>query len=278
MSDSEIKILMIDGRTLALRISLIPLLMVHRYSLVAIMLSFTAMFLLKPYEYLERSPSWFAAPFLFFTIIAMLLLIVANIFLFWLCLGRRRMITLPSTAFSTVIMMYLTDNLLVYLINDPRMTGFAFVVKCIFTAVFAEVVMFFYFSIIYPKVIEEQGVEPEMLPEEPIAFERRYIDAGGVPIAVGEVLYLEAQQSYVNIVTLARTYLVRRKFSECISDMPEDMGKQVHRSYWVNRCAVADFQRLNQYSFQIVLNNGFNVPVSRTRSTEIEKWFRDLKK
>lgn len=278
MSDREIKLLMIDGRTLALQIRLIPWLLVHRYSVVAIMLSFTAMFLLKPYEYLERSPSWFAAPFLFFTIVVMLALVVSNIFLFWICFGRRRMITLPSSSLSTVILMYVTDIVLVYLINDPRMTGFAFLVKCIFTVVFSEVVMFFYFTIIYPKVVEEQGVELEATPEVAVVHERRYIDAGGVPIAVGEVLYLEAQQSYVNIVTTTRSYLVRRKFSECISDVPEDMGKQVHRSYWVNRSAVADFQRLNQYSFQIILNNGVKIPVARTRSTEIENWFRDLKK
>ncbi len=83
--------------------------------------------------------------------------------------------------------------------------------------------------------------------------------AGGVQAA--SVLALEASEHYVQVHTYDRKYLIHHRLRDAIEDMPESLGIQVHRSWWVARSAVVH-QRRERRRKLLVLANGTEVPVS----------------
>ena len=80
-------------------------------------------------------------------------------------------------------------------------------------------------------------------------------------IEARDVVAMEAEEHYVKIRTEARSELVYARFSDAVSQMPGDLGIQVHRSWWVADRAVAGARR-GARRYRLQLRDGTEVPVS----------------
>lgn len=91
----------------------------------------------------------------------------------------------------------------------------------------------------------------------------------------GRLLALSAEQHYVRVRTEAGEDLVLMPFSEAIASLPSDLGMRVHRSHWVSRAAVEKIRAV-QNSLLITLENGTELPVSRSFSGAVRETWSDL--
>ncbi len=78
---------------------------------------------------------------------------------------------------------------------------------------------------------------------------------------VRDVLALQAEEHYVRIHTGEGSELVHCRFGDAVEDMPDDLGLQVHRSWWVAESAVQSARRGSR-RWQLNLLTGIDVPVS----------------
>ena len=66
----------------------------------------------------------------------------------------------------------------------------------------------------------------------------KVIHIGAEKIRASEILYIEAQEHYVMIRTLAGSSLIRAGFSNVLTQLDDIDGIQTHRSWWVSRRAI----------------------------------------
>ena len=91
-----------------------------------------------------------------------------------------------------------------------------------------------------------------------------------IPRKLGlDVIAISAEDHYVQVHTTLGKTLVLYRFSDAIAEMPGDLGFQVHRSHWVRKSAITDFQKRG--SGQVLIINGtLEIPVSK-RFIEVVK-------
>jgi hypothetical protein len=80
------------------------------------------------------------------------------------------------------------------------------------------------------------------------------------------LLAIEAQQNYIQLIFPENTYTVLYRLKDAISLIPKDLGMKVHRSYRVSFLAIDKLKN----STTIILSNGKEVPVSRSFSNELK--------
>lgn len=90
------------------------------------------------------------------------------------------------------------------------------------------------------------------------------------PRLKGDVLWLAAQEHYVQITTTREVRTELYRFSDLVRDLQAAPGMQVHRSHWVAFAAIADMTRAGQ-STRLTLISGDTVPVSRTYRARLEE-------
>lgn len=78
-----------------------------------------------------------------------------------------------------------------------------------------------------------------------------------------EIHALQAEDHYLRVYTATSNELIRYRFSDAVGEVGHLPGLQVHRSFWVNKTAVANVRK-NGRSYEIVLKGGLEVPVSRS--------------
>lgn len=88
----------------------------------------------------------------------------------------------------------------------------------------------------------------------------------------GAIIWIEAQEHYVRIMTTKESRLVLARFSDVIRELSNIGGMQVHRSHWVLESAVAA-QRKEGQSLKLVLTTGDVVPVSRSFRQQVQSAF-----
>lgn len=90
----------------------------------------------------------------------------------------------------------------------------------------------------------------------------------------GELFCLKAEDHYLRIYTDAGEALVLCRFSDAIKSLPDNIGLQTHRSYWVARSAIKSTLIQAHRKF-LILESGLTVPVSRSRVADVKKagWF-----
>ena len=91
----------------------------------------------------------------------------------------------------------------------------------------------------------------------------------------GEILALSAQDHYVEIATVHGFHLNRMSMKEAVEMLPEKAGLQVHRSHWVAYNAMISLSRTSD-RYQIELRNGVQVPVSRSKVTEVKAFLKQV--
>jgi LytTr DNA-binding domain len=84
----------------------------------------------------------------------------------------------------------------------------------------------------------------------------------GLGIAsVGDLLYLEAEEHYLRVVTRHGSKLIRCRMRDAIAALPPGVGLQVHRSWWVSKAAVTCAAPAGK-SVLLLMRDGARVPVS----------------
>jgi LytTr DNA-binding domain len=83
-----------------------------------------------------------------------------------------------------------------------------------------------------------------------------------LPIGFGPVLALSGEDHYVRVHGRNRSELILVRLRDAISEMGEEEGLQVHRSWWVARAAVANMERSGR-AYVLILSNGLKVTASR---------------
>ena len=79
--------------------------------------------------------------------------------------------------------------------------------------------------------------------------------------SVDDVLALRAEEHYVRIYAAADSELVHYRFGDAVAELPESLGLQVHRSWWVAEKAVVSASRGDR-RWELRLVNDVAVPVS----------------
>lgn len=80
-------------------------------------------------------------------------------------------------------------------------------------------------------------------------------------LRAGEVAALQAEEHYVRVFHPAGSELVHYRFGDAVREMPESLGTQVHRSWWVADEAVIAAER-GKRRWQLKLQSGHSVPIS----------------
>jgi DNA-binding LytR/AlgR family response regulator len=101
----------------------------------------------------------------------------------------------------------------------------------------------------------------------------KFIEFGNNKIAQYEVVYLQALEHHVKMVTKSSEHVQRARLKDVIQILADVDGIQPHRSYWVPKQTILwagqDAQALSLYTENHV------IPVAGTRRLEIEKWLND---
>lgn len=85
-----------------------------------------------------------------------------------------------------------------------------------------------------------------------------------IPARLGtELLYIAVEDHYLRVHTRVGSDLVLLRLSDAVGELDPAIGRQVHRSYWVARNAVARIERAEHRTW-LVLTSGARIPVSRT--------------
>ena len=97
------------------------------------------------------------------------------------------------------------------------------------------------------------GIEPELV--EPAFLAKTH------GIRLDDVIALGAEEHYVRVFARDRSELIYARLGDAIGQMPESLGTQVHRSWWVADDAVVAARRgTRRYRLELV--DGSTVPVS----------------
>jgi len=92
-----------------------------------------------------------------------------------------------------------------------------------------------------------------------------------LPEGIGsEIIALEAQEHYTQVVTTRGKALVLYRFSDAVRELAHLPGVQVHRSHWINTKAIQTVEPANR-GYTITLNNGHRVPVSCSYKVKIQE-------
>lgn len=118
--------------------------------------------------------------------------------------------------------------------------------------------------VIFPEVYE---LPYQRTPEQPT---REVILRGSkIPIALVEVIF--AQDNGVLVSGLGQETFISRPFGVVVSELPVDLGFQIHRSLWVSRNLALNFAVEGRRHF-IQLPDGRRFPIARSRQAEYHNW------
>lgn len=103
--------------------------------------------------------------------------------------------------------------------------------------------------------------------------ERIFVRHGNnvVPVPLTDITHIEGQDDYVLLHAQDRHYLASLRIRDLESQLPHPPFIRVHRSHIVNLDYVTQLIRLPDSRFEVLMQNGDRVPVSRARSQEIRR-------
>ncbi|PCI78628.1 MAG: hypothetical protein COB20_06390 [SAR86 cluster bacterium] len=87
-----------------------------------------------------------------------------------------------------------------------------------------------------------------------------------------EVLRVSAQDHYLEIVCADQKVLLRGRMKDALSTLALCKGVQIHRSHWVASAHVKEVRRCGR-DVRLLLSDGAEVPVARSRSREIIQFY-----
>ncbi len=90
------------------------------------------------------------------------------------------------------------------------------------------------------------------------------------PNAGKRLIRLAMSDHYIEAHTETGMHLLHMRFSDAVKMLDTDHGAQVHRSHWVRFDEIAKVKTENQKTV-LVMADGFNVPVSRSRKKNLKE-------
>jgi hypothetical protein len=112
---------------------------------------------------------------------------------------------------------------------------------------------------------------PDALPGQKSFFDRLS------PPFTGQLIRAEAQEHYVKLVGISETRLVLYRFSDVLTELPETLGMQVHRSHWIAKDAIRSVIRKGNNT-RIIAPDGAEIPVSRRYAGQVSNWIAENSK
>lgn len=109
-----------------------------------------------------------------------------------------------------------------------------------------------------PQTVDVKDLSAEHHPKhfEPPRFLRKE-----PTIVVTDVVALSAEDHYVRIHTNRGSSLIHYRFSEAVTEMPRELGMQVHRSHWVKKNAINSLWKVGN-GHRLSLGGDMEFPVS----------------
>jgi two-component system, LytTR family, response regulator len=83
------------------------------------------------------------------------------------------------------------------------------------------------------------------------------------PIEARSIHWLEADDNYVHVHTLARSYLLRRTLSDLLAQLGEQQFVRIHKSSAANLAEIQSLSPLFKGDYEVVLRNGQRLRLSR---------------
>ncbi|WP_332368920.1 LytTR family DNA-binding domain-containing protein [Spirosoma telluris] len=114
------------------------------------------------------------------------------------------------------------------------------------------------------KVRQRLLAPPETAVVEPYFFVRENLSY--VQIAYSEVLYIKAQENFIQIVTQRQTYMPTISITKMEEQLKGDVFLRVHRSYLVHRSSIRQITKND-----IVLTNEETIPIGDQYRTQITR-------
>ena len=90
-----------------------------------------------------------------------------------------------------------------------------------------------------------------------------------------EPLRIQAQEHYIKVTTCLGSELIQYKFGQALKDLKQQIGLQVHRSFWVANVNIAGW-RQQKNNIELELKFGEPVPVSRRYEQKVKQTFTRL--
>jgi two-component system LytT family response regulator len=95
---------------------------------------------------------------------------------------------------------------------------------------------------------------------------------GMVPVAVSEIIWIKAEGDYVRIHTAQRSYLVTRMLTEIEDRLDPAQFLRIHRSAIIRTDKIAEVKGEGSSRYRVVLEDGTQLIVSRTRAPMLKRW------
>lgn len=97
----------------------------------------------------------------------------------------------------------------------------------------------------------------------------------GTPLPVAKVEMIRSTDDGFEAFGMGQTYAAKRRFGLVLSELPVDLGFQIHRSIWVSR-PLAEKHHRDGRTLYVSLSDGKRLPVARSRQSEFENWLKML--
>jgi hypothetical protein len=88
-------------------------------------------------------------------------------------------------------------------------------------------------------------------------------------IPINQIIYLKAEQHYLRVITMTKSKLFLFNLKDAISELPEHLGIQTHRSYWVAFEYIEKIQSHDDQKMLLMKNNAL-VPISRRNQSKVK--------
>lgn len=120
--------------------------------------------------------------------------------------------------------------------------------------------------VIFPEVYE---AAPSVDPDRKQPMREVILRGSTIPVALVEVI--SAQDNGVLVTSKGQVEFIARPFGLVVSELPVDLGFQIHRSLWVSRNLALNFV-VEGRRHLIQLPDGRRFPIARSRQAEYRNW------
>lgn len=119
---------------------------------------------------------------------------------------------------------------------------------------------------------EDAGEEPELSKDGNIYIKQNHVFIKDgykfIKVLLNDILYISAEDNYVNIKTTERDFLVRNTLAKTIDVLKKNFFVRIHRSYCVNTNHISTFAEN-----EVVVDNN-TLPVGRSYKEELTRIFK----
>lgn len=89
----------------------------------------------------------------------------------------------------------------------------------------------------------------------------------------GAIVMVKSEEHYIVIYTTTQSFLLRSRISDIARLLDPDLGRLVHRSYWVAKSSIVEVIQEDRRLFAMLIN-GEKVPIARGRRHEFHDWLQ----